>query len=126
MARRWSGAPGPEEFVKRAGFVLMARQAHQDSRLADADYEPFLAAVTREACDGRTYVKKAVNWALRDIGKRNEALCARAVAVAGAIATLDCPSARWIAADALRELKSDAVRDRLRPRRQHQLKTLEA
>jgi len=110
-APEWSGRG--EEFIKRAGFVLMARLAYAGHKASDTDYEPFLAAIAREAADGRNSVKKAVNWALRDIGKRNPALCARAVAVAELVHAQGSPSARWIATDALRELRSDAVQRRL-------------
>jgi len=74
----------------------------------------FLPAIQREASDGRNYVKKAVNWALRGIGKRSRRLNALAVRTAQEIQKLDSPAARWVAADALRELTSAAVQGRLR------------
>ena len=73
----------------------------------------FLPVIRREATDERNFVKKAVNWALRQIGKRSEPLRVKAIATAERIATIDSRSARWIAADALRELRSDAVRTRI-------------
>jgi 3-methyladenine DNA glycosylase AlkD len=109
-----------EEYVKRAGFVLMARLAHRDTKAPDSAYEPFLAAVAREAGDGRNNVRKAANWALRDIGKRNLALCERSIAGAEQIRAQGTPSARWIASDALRELRSPAVQERLRERQPRQ------
>jgi len=89
-----------------------------DKAAADAQFEPFLRLVRRASTDDRNFIKKAVNWALRTIGKRNRQLNLRAVAVAKQIARIDSPAARWIAADALRELRSAAVRRRLQaPRR---------
>lgn len=92
------------EFVRRAGFVLMACLAVHDKAATDRDFEHFFAAIRAGATDERNFVRKAVNWALRQIGKRNPALRRRAIAVAREIAALDTKAARWIAADALREL----------------------
>jgi 3-methyladenine DNA glycosylase AlkD len=102
-----------EEFVKRAGFVLMAALAVHDKKAPDERFRKFLPLIEREAADERNFVKKAVNWALRQIGKRNRALNGDAVAAAKRIRKIDSKSARWIAADALRELESGAVRERL-------------
>lgn len=93
------------EFIRRAGFVLMASLAVHDKAASDADFEPFFAAIRAGATDERNFVRKAVNWALRQIGKRNTTLCKRALVVAREIATLDSKAARWIAADAQRELQ---------------------
>ncbi len=106
----------PEEFVKRAGFILMARLAVADEQAGDADFRMFLRLIEREAGDSRNYVKKAVNWALRQIGKRSRELNAAAVDTAHRIQTQNSKSARWIAAAALRELTGDAVQERLRTR----------
>ncbi len=116
-AVEWSSRE--EEFVKRAGFVLMAALSVHDKDASDAEFGKFLPFIKRESTDDRNFVKKAVNWALRQIGKRNLALNSEAVKVAREIQGIDSKSARWIAADALRELTSDKVRDRLaeRPRR---------
>jgi len=111
-AREWSIRP--EEFVKRAGFVMMARLAVSDKNAADERFEEFFPLIVREACDGRNMVKKAVNWALRQIGKRNILLHEKAVCCAREIQALDSKSARWTAADAIRELLSDAVITRLK------------
>jgi 3-methyladenine DNA glycosylase AlkD len=92
------------EFEKRAGFVLMASLALKRIRLEDDAYAPFLAAIERESDDDRNFVRKAVNWALRQIGKRNAALHSQAVATARRIEARDTKAARWIARDALREL----------------------
>jgi 3-methyladenine DNA glycosylase AlkD len=103
-----------KEFEKRAGFALAAFLAVHDKRAADASYEKFLKAIEREAWDDRNFVRKAVNWALRNIGKRNLALNRAAIASAERIRRQDTRAARWIAADALRELRSEAVQKRLR------------
>jgi len=112
--REWSSRE--DEFVKRAAFALMACLAVGDKEASDRKFVPFLRLIEREAVDERNYVKKAVNWALRQIGKRSSALNKLAVRTARRIQTFDSPSARWIASDALRELRSDAVRNRLRNR----------
>jgi 3-methyladenine DNA glycosylase AlkD len=101
------------EFVKRAGFVLMAALAVHDKKASDGVFKGFLPLIEREAADDRNFVKKAVNWALRQIGKRNRALNRAAIASGRRIRKMDAASARWIAADALRELESDAVQRRL-------------
>lgn len=110
-ATEWAGRP--EEYVKRAGFVLMADLAHRSHKTSDEQLAAFFPLMVREATDERNFVKKAVNWALRDIGKRNLALNAQAIATARQIQQLDSKSARWIAADALRELTSDKVQAKL-------------
>lgn len=110
-AMAWSARP--EAFVKRAGFVLMADLAHKDKKTPDEALAAFLPVIEREADDGRNFVKKAVNWALRDIGKRNPHLNALAVATAERLIGRPSTSARWSGRDALRELRSDAVRARL-------------
>jgi len=80
----------------------------------DGQFEKFLEIISREACDNRNYVKKAVNWALRQIGKRNLNLNQEAIEPAGEIQRIDSRSAKWIASDAIRELTSKAVQERLR------------
>ena len=105
-----------EEYVKRAGFVLMARLAVGKKGMEDDDFEPFWPRLIEEATDERNFVKKAVNWALRQMGKRNAHLNRRAIAVAETMQHIDSPSARWIASDALRELTSEAVQERLTER----------
>ena len=110
-AVEWAGRE--EEFVKRAGFVLMAALAVHDKAAPDDRYLALLPLIAREAGDERNFVKKAVNWALRQIGKRNAALNAAAVAAAAEIELQGSRSARWIARDALRELTSEKVVRRL-------------
>lgn len=102
------------EFVKRAGFVMMAALAVKDKKAEDEEFDSFFASIKAGALDNRNFVKKAVNWALRQIGKRNQALNRKAIAAAEEIRKMDSPSARWIAADALRELNSPAVQARLK------------
>lgn len=103
-----------EEFVKRAGFVLMAGLAVHDKGAPDEKLAQFLPVIEREAGDERNFVKKAVNWALRNIGKRNPHLNALAIETAGRIRQMDSRAARWIAADALRELTGEKVQKRLK------------
>jgi 3-methyladenine DNA glycosylase AlkD len=103
-----------EEFVKRAGFVLMAALSVHDKKAKDEAFLKFLPIIKRESIDDRNFVKKAVNWALRQIGKRNIALNRAAVAAAGEIQRMDSKSAKWIASDALRELTGEAVQKKLR------------
>ena len=110
-ADEWSSRE--EEFVKRAGFVLMAALSVHDREAPDKAFTKFLPTIKREATDERNFVKKAVNWALRQIGKRDLVLNAAAVKIAKEIQKIDSKSARWIASDALRELESDKVRKRL-------------
>src|SRR5271168_868284 len=102
------------EFEKRAAFSLAAYLSYKDKSAADARFEKFLSVIEREAGDERNFVRKAVNWALRNIGKRNLRLNRVAIQAAERIRRRDSRSARWIAADALRELKSEAVQARLR------------
>jgi len=103
-----------EEFVKRTAFSLIACLAWHDKKASDEEFIKLLPIITREATDERNFVKKAVNWALRNIGKRNLNLNEAAVDAAKKIQRLDSKAARWIAADAIRELESDAVQSRLR------------
>lgn len=102
------------EFEKRAGFSLMAYLAVHDKKASDDKLAAFLPVIERHSDDGRNFVKKAVNWALRQIGKRDLALNTLAVQTAERIKDQNTKSARWIAADALRELKSAQVIERLR------------
>ena len=101
-AVEWSGRS--EEFVKRGGFALMAGLAVHRKELPDEIFLRFLPVIAREATDERNFVRKAVNWALRQIGKRNPRLRRAAIAEAKRIRKIDSRAARWIAADALREL----------------------
>ncbi|MEW6238636.1 MAG: DNA alkylation repair protein [Candidatus Omnitrophota bacterium] len=102
-----------EEFVKRAGFVLIAVLAVHDKKAEDKIFVSWLDIIQREASDERNFVKKSVNWALRQIGKRNRSLNQRAIQTAESIRALGGQTCRWIAADALRELTSRKVQDKL-------------
>ncbi|MDD2694814.1 MAG: DNA alkylation repair protein [Anaerolineales bacterium] len=102
-----------EEFTKRAGFAMLASLAVHDKHAPDRRFEPFLRVIVAEASDERNYVKKAVNWALRQIGKRNPALNALAIQCAEEMLTFPSRAARWNARDAQRELTSSKVRARL-------------
>lgn len=92
------------EFEKRAAFALLAGLAWHSTDEPDQTFVDFLPLIKREATDERNFVKKAVNWALREIGKRNKQLNQAALQTAEEIKQLDSKSARWIAADAIREL----------------------
>ncbi len=111
-AFEWSHRP--EEYVKRAGFVLVSRLAFRDRTATDAPFLRFLAIIERESTDSRKYVRKGVNWALREIGKRNRALHRRALQTSEALRATESPYARWIGFDARRELQSGPVLKRLR------------
>lgn len=106
-----------EEFVKRAGFALIAWMAVHRKDLNDECFEAFLPTIREGSTDERNYVKKAVNWALRQIGKRSEGLNRRSIETARDIQRMDSRAARWIATDALRELTSEPVQERLRTTR---------
>ena len=103
-----------EEFVKRAAFAMIAVLAVHDKKADDKKFEEFFPLIIRESVDNRNFVKKAVNWALRQIGKRNLNLNKRAVEIAEEISTIDSKSAKWIAADAIRELTSEKIQERIK------------
>lgn len=107
-AKQFSGRE--EEYIKRAGFVLMAEMAVHDKSAKDEVFLEFLPVIEKEAWDERNFVKKAVNWSLRQIGKRNGFLNPKAISVAQRIGRQESRSAKWIATDALRELQSEKVR----------------
>jgi 3-methyladenine DNA glycosylase AlkD len=97
-------AASEKEFVRRAAFATIAGMAVHNKVMKDEEFEPYLELIRKYSIDDRNFVKKAVNWALRNIGKRNVTLCKRAIEVATQIDEMDNKSARWIARDALREL----------------------
>ena len=105
-----------EEFVKRTGFVLICARTVHDKKAKDNEFERYLPLIKREATDERNFVKKVVNWALRQIGKRNINLNRKAIELGEEMKAMDSKPARWIASDALRELKSDRVQKRFRKR----------
>lgn len=110
-AMEW--AKNDTEFIKRAGYAMMASLAVHDKKANDGKFYPFLHAIAKGCNDDRNFVKKAVNWALRQIGKRNKKLNQLAIKTANEIVTLDSKPARWIASDALQELQNEAVLNRL-------------
>jgi len=105
-----------EEFVKRAGFALMAWLAFKDKKADDVKFEKFFPIIKKESTDERNYVKKAVNWALRQIGKRNLNLNKKAIEIAKEIQKINSKTAKWIARDAIRELTSEKIQERLKKR----------
>jgi 3-methyladenine DNA glycosylase AlkD len=111
-AVEWSRREG--EYVKRAGYVLMAGLAVHDKEASDAVFLEFFGAIERGSTDPRNFVKKAVNWALRQIGKRNLKLNVAALELAVKLSKKESAAARWVASDAIRELKGEGVQRRLR------------
>ena len=95
----------------------MARLAVSDRNTPDARFEEFFPIMRREADDNRNFVRKAVNWALRQIGKRNAHLHELAIECALTMKDYESGSARWIASDALRELRNEAIQERMRNRK---------
>ena len=109
----WDIAKSEEEFVKRTAFSLIAVISVHDKKSEDSYFEGFFPYLIEGADDNRNFVKKSVNWALRSIGKKNKYLNKRAIEVSNEILELDCKSAKWIAKNALKELESERVQDRL-------------
>jgi len=102
-----------EEFVKRTAYSLIACLAWHDKKATDEDLMEYLPIIKDGAMDERNFVKKAVNWALRSIGKRNANLNRAAMETAKEVQQMDSRAARWVAADALRELESEAVQRKI-------------
>lgn len=111
-AVEWSSRK--EKFVKGAGFAIIASLAFHDKNAKDENLIKFLPIIKKESIDDRNFVKKAVNWALRQIGKRNSRLNKNAIETAKEILKMESKSAKWIASDALKELTSKAVQKRLK------------
>lgn len=103
-----------QEFIRRAAFSLIAGLAVHDKTLTEKDFDAFLTLCITHATDERNYVKKAVNWALRNIGKRNIPLNKKALKTAEKIKKIHSRSARWIASDAIRELTSQKIQEKLK------------
>ncbi|WP_298683475.1 DNA alkylation repair protein [uncultured Methanomethylovorans sp.] len=114
-AAEWSHRE--EEFVKRAGFVLMARLAVSDKEASDERFIAFFPIIKEGASDKRNFVKKAVNWALRQIGKRDLSLNSLTIELAEELQQTDSISARWVATDAIRELTGEKVQQKLRSKK---------
>ena len=115
MAHTWSKEKS--EFVKRAGFVMMAALAVHDKKSPDEKLLQFLPVIERESHDERNFVRKAVNWALRQIGKRSWFLRGCAIVTGEKIAQQGSKNARWIAADALRELHDPKITARIKAKK---------
>jgi 3-methyladenine DNA glycosylase AlkD len=113
-AVEWAGRE--PEFERRAGFATMASAAVHRRDLPDRGFAALLPTIRESSTDDRTYVRKAVSWALRQIGKRSPDLNAEAIGTAERIARIDARSSRWVARDVLRELRSEGVQARLRAR----------
>ncbi|MBU2036951.1 DNA alkylation repair protein [Patescibacteria group bacterium] len=109
----WQYAKSNKEYIRRTSFALMAALAVHDKKAGDSDFIKFFPLIKEYATDERNYVRKAVNWALRQIGKRNFKLNKKAIKLAREIIKIDSRAARWIAADALHELKSEAIKQKL-------------
>ena len=107
-ATEWS--KDEREFVKRAGFVIMAAYGFANKNASNEVFEKFLPIIEREATDERLYVKKAANWALRNIGKRNIDLNNSAILSANRIVNIESKSAKWIATNALNELENPSLK----------------
>lgn len=103
-----------EEFVRRAGFSLLCYVAVHDKKRDDKEFLQFFPLIKKHSLDERNFVKKAVNWSLRQIGKRSKYLNKEALKLAYDIQKLDSKSARWIASDAIRELKDPKILERLK------------
>jgi 3-methyladenine DNA glycosylase AlkD len=110
--KKWAGHR--DEYVKRASFALLASMALKHKESTDADYLRTLPLVEKAASDERNFVKKAVSWALRGIGRRSVALNQKSIALAKKLAASEEAAPRWIGKDALRELSSAAVQKRLK------------
>lgn len=109
-------AADKREFVRRAAFALIVGYAIHGKRVPDADFLPYLELVEKHATDQRNFVRKAVNWALRTLGKRSPALHAPALALARKLAASENTTARWIGKDAVRELTDPAQVARIKAR----------
>lgn len=111
-AKSWTKSS--RKFVKRAGFALMASLAVHDKKMKDGQFREFFILIEKESKDERNFVKKAVNWALRQIGKRNKNLNRQAVKIAKKIQKINLKSAKWIANNALKELQEEAIQKRFK------------
>lgn len=114
-AKAWIQEEG--EFVRRAGFVLIATLAVHDKKAGNEEFSAMFPLIEKHSQDERNFVKKAVNWALRQIGKRNERLLQEAITVAEKIRSQDSKSAKWIANNALMELRSEKIADRVQKKK---------
>ena len=112
-------AESDKEFVKRGAFSLIAGLAVHDKEAGDEKFEEVSLLIKKHSVDERNYVKKAVSWALRNIGKRNMILNKKMIKLAEDISTIDSKSAKWIASDAIRELSSEKIQSRLKKKKEN-------
>jgi 3-methyladenine DNA glycosylase AlkD len=110
----WEWSEREEEFVRRVAYAMIACIAWHDKEATDKDLIKYFPVIRNGTTDERNYVKKAVSWALRHIGKRNKDLNQEALKLAREINEIDSKAARWIASDVIRELESEAVQKRLK------------
>ncbi len=113
--REWVGSD--KEFVRRAGFVLMATSAVHDKKAPDERFVQYLPLVKKYSYDSRNFVKKGINWALRQIGKRNIRLHGKALKVAKELMASDDKTKRWVGSVAVKELEKKEITERIRRRR---------
>ncbi len=118
IEKSFQWAEREEEFVRRAGFVLMAVLSVHNNEMNDEQFIAYFSIIERYSVDERNFVKKAVNWALRQIGKRNINLNKEATNVCNRLLESNSKSAKWIANDALRELTSEKVLGRLKSKKE--------
>ncbi len=107
-------AESEEEFIKRTAFSLIAVIAVHDKKSENEYFEKFFQLIIDGSDDNRNFVKKAVNWALRSIGKKNKFLNKRALEVSNEILAIDCKSCKWIAKNAIKELESEKVQNKIK------------
>ena len=118
IEKSFKWADKKEEFVRRAGFVLMAVLSVHNNEMNDEQFIAYFSIIERYSGDERNFVKKAINWALRQIGKRNINLNKEATSVCNRLLESNSKSAKWIANDALRELTSEKVLVRLKSKKE--------
>jgi 3-methyladenine DNA glycosylase AlkD len=119
-AHEWTARD--EEYIKRAGFALMATLSVHDKQADNAAIEKFLKPIIKASTDERNFVKKAVNWALRQVGKRNPELRLKAIKAAEEILKLNSKPGNWIAKDAIKELNNQKIIDRMKEKNANELK----
>jgi len=107
-----------EEFVKRGAYSLIAGLSVHDKKADDKKFEQLIPLIKKNSTDERNYVKKAVNWALRNIGKRNISLNKKMIKLSQEILEIDSKTARWIAKDAIRELTSEKIQRKIKNKKQ--------
>ncbi len=111
LPERW--APSEQEYVRRAGLVMIVALRIHDKKASDQDFEHFFSLLKKCATDERNFVKKAVNWAIRELGKRSVAHHPKMIALCHELLEMDNRAASWSARDALRELQGEKVLERL-------------